>query len=232
MGSVWELKKRVYEANIALPRHGLVKFTFGNASGIDRESGLIAIKPSGVPYGELTPDSMTLVDLDGAIVEKGLRPSSDTPTHLVLYNRMPDIDGIVHTHSTYATAWAQALHSIPCLGTTHADHAPNDILCTRQLHDDEIGGDYERETGNVIMETLGGGQPLRTAMILVASHGPFTWGASPEDAVYAAVVLEELARMAYLTFAINPTATSISRALHDRHYSRKHGTNAYYGQDG
>jgi len=205
-------------------------YTFGNASGIDRESGLIAIKPSGVPYEELTPDSMTLIDIDGAIVEKGLRPSSDTPTHLLLYNRMPEIGGIVHTHSTYASAWAQACHAIPCLGTTHADHAPNDIPCTRQLHEDEISGDYERETGNVIMETLGGNHPLRTAMILVASHGPFTWGKTLDDALKNSVVLEELARMAYLTFAINPTASSISRALHDRHYLRKHGGGAYYGQ--
>lgn len=228
--TIRKLKERVYQANMELPRQGLVMYTFGNVSGIDRERGIIAIKPSGVPYEDLTPDSMVLVDLDNKTVESGLNPSSDTNTHTALYRAFPDIGGIAHTHSTYATSWAQAETPIPCLGTTHADHLPGPIPCTRRLTDCEIAGDYETLTGMVIAELFEFISYEEIPMALVAGHGPFTWGDSPEKAVYNSVIAEQLAKTAYLTRAINPGAPALAKALIDRHYYRKHGDSAYYGQ--
>lgn len=225
-----ELKERVYKANMELIRRNLVLYTFGNVSGIDRERGIIAIKPSGIPYDELTPDSMALVDLDNNVIEGSLNPSSDTKTHTALYRNIPSIGGIAHTHSTYATAWAQAQRPIPCLGTTHADHINGDIPCTRVLTDEEIHGDYEEETGKVILECLQGLSREEVEMILVACHGPFTWGETPEKAVYNSVVLEELAKTALLTKLLDPSAEAIKKTLMDRHFLRKHGNDAYYGQ--
>ena len=225
-----ELKERVYEANMELFRKKLVIYTFGNVSGIDRERGIIAIKPSGIPYDELTPDSMALVDMDNNVVDGSLNPSSDTHTHTALYRNIPSIGGIAHTHSTYATAWAQAQRPIPCLGTTHADHINGDIPCTRVPTDEEINGDYEEETGKVILECLQG-LSREVEMILVACHGPFTWGETPEKAVYNSVILEELAKTALLTKLLDPTAEAIKKTLMDRHYLRKHGSDAYYGQE-
>ena len=230
MASLDELKERVWEATMELPRRNLVVYTFGNVSGIDRERGVIAIKPSGVPYEELTPDSMALVDLDNRVLDDGLNPSSDTKTHTVLYRHFPAIGGIVHTHSPYATAWAQALKPIPCLGTTHADHVPGDIPCTAVMSDKQIKRDYEEETGLQIIERFRELSYGDVEMVLVACHGPFTWGSTPEKAVYNSVMLEELAKMAFFTTLIDPSAQPIKDTLLMKHFRRKHGAGATYGQ--
>ena len=224
------LKHAVWEANMALPKYGLVTFTWGNASGIDRERGLVVIKPSGVPYEQLKPEDMVVTDLEGRVVEGRYKPSSDTPTHVVLYRAFPDIGGIVHTHSPWATAWAQAARGIPALGTTHGDYFYGEIPCTRPMTEAEIKGDYERETGNVIVETFRGRDPLAIPGVLVRSHAPFAWGRDVHEAVHNAVVLEEVAKIAARTIAINPAVGPMDRHLLDRHYLRKHGAGAYYGQ--
>ena len=227
-----ELKERVFRANLDLVRHNLVIFTWGNVSGIDREKGLVVIKPSGVDYDSMKASDMVVVDLKtGETVEGELNPSSDTPTHLILYRTYPDIGGIVHTHSTYATAWAQAGKDIPNIGTTHSDYYHNDIPCTEDMTEKEIKGDYELETGNVIVKRLNQGNinPMHTPGALVKNHGPFAWGKNPDNAVYNAVVMEQVAKMAYLSFAIN-SETSMNPLLVEKHFSRKHGPNAYYGQ--
>ncbi len=225
-----ELKQAVWEANLQLPKHQLVKFTWGNVSGVDRERGLFVIKPSGVPYEELKAEHMVVCNLDGEVVEGDLRPSSDTPTHALLYKSLPTIGGIVHTHSPWGTVWAQAGKPIPALGTTHADYYYGSIPCTRALTDDEIGGDYEYETGRVIVETLGETNPLSMPGVLVRSHAPFCWGKDAADAVHNAVVLEEVAKLAYHSLALNPNLAPMQQSLLDKHYLRKHGKNAYYGQ--
>ena len=227
-----ELKKRVYEANMLLPKYGLVTFTWGNVSEIDRESGLFAIKPSGVDYDKLTPDDMVIMDLEGNKVEGRYNPSSDTPTHLELYKAFPEVGGIVHTHSTEGVAWAQAGRDIPCYGTTHADTFYGPIPCARALTPEEINGEYEKETGKVIIEEFAkrGLDSLAVAAVTVRNHGPFAWGKDEKAAVYNAVVLEEAARMARYTEAINPEVTEVPQDLKDKHYLRKHGKNAYYGQ--
>ena len=224
------LKQRVYECNIDLPRKGIVIYTFGNVSGIDRDAGVVAIKPSGVSYDEMTPDDMVIVDLDGNLVEGKLRPSSDTATHLVLYKHFPRIGGVAHTHSKFAVVWAQATKPIPILGTTHADHLPVDIPVTDVMSDEAIARDYEVETGRQIIERFKDLNPDEVMMVLVAGHGPFTWGESPEKAVYHSVVLEEMAQMALYTLMVNPNTPPLKPALIRKHYERKHGKNAYYGQ--
>lgn len=227
-----ELKKKVYEANMDLVRHGLVIFTWGNVSGIDRERGLVVIKPSGVDYDTMTPDDMVVVDLHtGEVVEGSLRPSSDTPTHLVLYRAWPEIGGVVHTHSTYATAWAQAGIDLPNIGTTHADYFHNAIPCTADMTEAEVKGQYELETGNVIVNRfrLGAINPVHTPGVLVKNHGPFSWGKDPHEAVHNAVVMEQVAKMAFVAYSVNPRLT-MNPLLIEKHFSRKHGPNAYYGQ--
>lgn len=226
------LKQAVLEANLDLPRYGLVTFTWGNVSGIDREKGLVVIKPSGVPYDELKADDMVVVDLDGNVVEGHRKPSSDTPTHVALYKAFDGIGGIVHTHAPWATSWAQAGRDLPALGTTHADYYYGPVPCTRPMTADEIRGAYELETGNVIVETFRtrGIDPLAVPGVLVHSHAPFNWGKDAHEAVHNAVVLEECAKMALHTFALNPKAPPMDQALLDKHYFRKHGANAYYGQ--
>ena len=227
-----ELKKKVYEANMDLVRHGLVIFTWGNVSGIDRERGLVVIKPSGVDYDTMTPDDMVVVDLHtGEVVEGSLRPSSDTPTHLVLYRAWPEIGGVVHTHSTYATAWAQAGIDLPNIGTTHADYFYNAIPCTADMTEAEVKGQYELETGNVIVNSfrLGSINPVHTPGVLVKNHGPFSWGKDPHEAVHNAVVMEQVAKMAFVAYSVNPRLT-MNPLLVEKHFSRKHGPNAYYGQ--
>ena len=228
-----ELKKKVCEANLALVRHGLVTLTWGNASAIDREKGLVVIKPSGVAYGSMTPEDMVAVDLNGNVVEGRYRPSSDTPTHLVLYRAFSSVGGIVHTHSTYATAWAQAARAIPNLGTTHADTFHTDVPLADEISDDRIRAAYEEATGDTIVETFRRLKidPEETPAALAVHHGPFTWGRTAEKAVENAVVLEEVAKMAAITVALNPSA-QMNSALVEKHYSRKHGPNAYYGQRG
>ncbi len=226
------LKKKVYEANMDLVRHGLVIFTWGNVSGIDRERGLVVIKPSGVDYDTMTPDDMVVVDLHtGEVVEGSLRPSSDTPTHLVLYHAWPEIGGVVHTHSTYATAWAQAGIDLPNIGTTHADYFHNAIPCTADMTEAEVKGQYELETGNVIVNRfrLGAINPVHTPGVLVKNHGPFSWGKDPHEAVHNAVVMEQVAKMAFVAYSVNPRLT-MNPLLVEKHFSRKHGPNAYYGQ--
>jgi L-ribulose-5-phosphate 4-epimerase len=230
MASLDELKERVWEANMELPRKNLVICTFGNVSGIDRDRGVFAIKPSGVPYGELTPDSMVLVDLDNTVVEGTFKPSSDTKTHTVLYRNFPSIGGVVHTHSTYATVWAQAQKPIPCLGTTHADYIPGEIPCTAVMSDEQIMHDYEEETGNQILECFRKRSYEEIEMVLVACHGPFTWGVTPEKAVYNSVILEELAKIALYTMLLDPDVQPLKNSLLSKHYNRKHGTDATYGQ--
>lgn len=227
-----ELKKQVYDANMQLPRRGLVTYTWGNVSGIDREKGLFVIKPSGVEYDDLTPEKMVVMDLDGNRVEGTLNPSSDTKTHLELYKAFPEIGGVVHTHSTYAVAFAQARRDLPALGTTHADYFYGAVPCTRVLTAEEIDEDYEKNTGKVIVETLArrGLNPVYLPGVLCACHGPFTWGKDAAQAVYHAVVLEETAKMAQLTFSLDPNAQSAPQHILDKHFSRKHGPNAYYGQ--
>ena len=228
--SLEQLREEVLEANLELVRQGLVIFTFGNASGFDPETDLVAIKPSGVPYEQITPQDLVVTDLEGNIVEGELRPSSDLPTHLALYRAFPGVNGVVHTHSRYATAWAQAGVEIPPYGTTHADYFPGPIPVTPPLEADEIKIDYELNTGHAIVRRFGNLDPLRTTAVLVAGHAPFCWGETVGTAAHTAVVLEELARMAYLTLTIRADTAAISEALHHKHFHRKHGPDAYYGQ--
>ena len=225
-----QLKEQVFRANLALVEHGLVTFTWGNVSGINRELGVFVIKPSGVPYETMRASDMVVVDLMGQVIDSQYKPSSDTPTHLALYQAYPDIGGIVHTHSTNATAWAQAGKAIPALGTTHADYFYGDIPCARALTDAEINGDYERNTGLVMIETLGETPPLSIPGMLVKEHAPFAWGSDADNAVHNAVVIEEVANMALKTLLINPDVARLNSALLNKHYLRKHGKNAYYGQ--
>lgn len=227
-----ELKSNVFKSNMLLPEHKLITFTWGNVSGIDRKSGLIVIKPSGVSYEKMSVDDMVVVDLSGQVVSGKLSPSSDTATHLALYQAYPDIGGIVHTHSRNATIWAQACLDIPALGTTHADYFYGDIPCTRAMTEEEIITAYEHNTGEVIIETLNNRSLTALEMpgCIVASHGPFTWGETSEDAVHNAVVLEELSAMALSTLSLNHQQVRMPQALLDKHYLRKHGANAYYGQ--
>ncbi|HIF8245463.1 L-ribulose-5-phosphate 4-epimerase [Klebsiella pneumoniae] len=225
-----QLKQQVFEANMDLPRYGLVTFTWGNVSAIDRQRGLVVIKPSGIAYESMTVDDMSVVDLQGHVVEGRWRPSSDTATHLALYRRYPDLGGVVHTHSTHATAWAQAGLAIPALGTTHADYFFGDIPCTRALSAQEVDEAYELNTGQVIIETLGEANPLHTTGIVVYQHGPFAWGKDAHEAVHNAVVMEEVARMAWIAHGINPQLQPIDSWLMNKHFQRKHGPNAYYGQ--
>ncbi|SBH34874.1 L-ribulose-5-phosphate 4-epimerase [Klebsiella pneumoniae] len=225
-----QLKQQVFEANMDLPRYGLVTFTWGNVSAIDRQRGLVVIKPSGIAYESMTVDDMSVVDLQGHVVEGRRRPSSDTATHLALYRRYPDLGGVVHTHSTHATAWAQAGLAIPALGTTHADYFFGDIPCTRALSAQEVDEAYELNTGQVIIETLGEANPLHTPGIVVYQHGPFAWGKDAHEAVHNAVVMEEVARMAWIARGINPQLQPIDSWLMNKHFQRKHGPNAYYGQ--
>jgi len=224
------LKEEAWQANLDLHHHGVVISTFGNVSAIDRSEGVIAIKPSGVPYTELKVEDMVVVDLNNQVVDGDLNPSSDTRTHLVLYNHFSDIAGVVHTHSTYAVAWAQALTPIPIYGTTHADHLSVDIPCTEIMTDKAIKGDYEKETGIQIIERFKTLDYREIEMVLVAGHGPFTWGKSAQSAVYNSVILEELAKMALLTQSIQPDIAPLKQTLVDKHYLRKHGKDAYYGQ--
>lgn len=225
-----QLKKQVLEANLLLPKYGLVTFTWGNVSGIDRESGLVVIKPSGVPYEGMTEENMVVVDLDGKRVEGKWKPSSDTPTHVELYKAFPALGGIVHTHSRWATTFAQAGLDIPAMGTTHGDYFYGDIPCTRKMTPQEIAGEYEKETGRVIIETFAGKSPADIPGVTVHSHGPFAWGRDAMDAVHNAVVMEEVAFMDWHAMMINPAAGRMQQELLDKHYLRKHGKNAYYGQ--
>ncbi|ADH60124.1 class II aldolase/adducin family protein [Thermoanaerobacter mathranii subsp. mathranii str. A3] len=226
------LKKEVLEANLEIKNKGMVIYTWGNVSGIDRRQGLVVIKASGVSYEEMTEDHMVVLDLEGNVIEGRYRPSSDTPTHLALYKAFPEIGGITHTHSPWATAWAQASRDIPVYGTTHADYFYGTIPCTRAMKEEEIKNDYEVQTGNLIIRTIKekGLDPLKVPGVLVSGHGPFVWGKNPGEAVYNAVVLEEVAKIAFMTENINSHASPICKALLDRHYFRKHGSNAYYGQ--
>ena len=225
-----QLKKQVLEANLLLPKYGLVTFTWGNVSGIDRESGLVVIKPSGVPYEGMTEEDMVVVDLDGKRVEGKWKPSSDTPTHVELYKAFPALGGIVHTHSRWATTFAQAGLDIPAMGTTHGDYFYGDIPCTRKMTPQEIAGEYEKETGRVIIETFAGKSPADIPGVTVHSHGSFAWGRDAMDAVHNAVVMEEVAFMDWHAMMINPAAGRMQQELLDKHYLRKHGKNAYYGQ--
>jgi L-ribulose-5-phosphate 4-epimerase len=224
------LREEVLEANLELVRRGLVLYTFGNASGISREEKLVVIKPSGVPYEEMKPEHLVVVDLDGKVVEGNLRPSSDLPTHLILYQAFPNIGGVTHTHSEHATAWAQARKAIPCFGTTHADYFHGSVPVTSTLTQAEITSEYEKNTGTAIARTFERMDYAAIPAVLVANHGPFTWGPDVAAAAHNAVILEAVARMAYLTVSISESAESIGRDLHDKHYLRKHGSSAYYGQ--
>lgn len=224
-----ELKKEVYQANLGLVRHGLVILTWGNVSAIDRKTNLVVIKPSGVSYESMKVEDMVVVDLDGNVVDGTLRPSSDTPTHLAIYKAFAEVGAVVHTHSTYATAWAQACLPIPNLGTTHSDTFHHAVPCTAEMSTEQISRAYEAETGTVIAEAFEGMNPMHTPAVLVAHHGPFTWGKSAKDAVQNAVILEEVARMTSITVALNPTV-QMNEDLVEKHYNRKHGANAYYGQ--
>ena len=224
-----ELKQKVYEANMLLPKYGLVTFTWGNVSAIDRETGYFVIKPSGVDYEIMKPEDMVVMDLEGNRVEGRYKPSSDTPTHLELYKAFPEIGGIVHTHSSYATSWAQTGRSIPCYGTTHADYFHDAIPCTTDMTEEEVKGAYELETGNVIVKRFEGLNPVHTPGVLVKNHGPFSWGKDAHDAVHNAVVMEQVAKMASIAYAVNPQLT-MNPLLIEKHFSRKHGPNAYYGQ--
>lgn len=225
-----ELKEIAWKCNLELFNQKLIIYTFGNASAIDRKKGVFAIKPSGVPYDELKPNDMVVVDLENKAVEGKLRYSSDTKTHTVLYKNFLEINGVVHTHSPFSVAWAQSLKPIPIFGTTHADHLTSEIPCTSIMNKKMIKGDYEEETGNLIVQTFKNISYKETEMVLVACHGPFTWGDTPEKAVYNSVVLEEIAKMAMYTLQINPTAKQIKKELIDKHYMRKHGKFSYYGQ--
>lgn len=228
--SYTELKREVFEANLELQKRGLVIYTFGNVSQIDRAKGVIAIKPSGVAYEDMRADDMVIVDLDNQIVEGKLRPSSDTKTHTHLYRHFNDIGGVTHTHSTYATAWAQAKLPIPCLGTTHADFVYGAVPCTGEMSIEQVARDYEEETGVQIVRAFAELDPLAAPMVVVAGHAPFTWGKDAAKSVYHAVILEEIARMAYLTRTLAPQGDLLATAVMDKHYFRKHGKNAYYGQ--
>ena len=223
------LKEETLEANLELVRRGLVLYTFGNASGIDRDEGLVVIKPSGVDYDRLKPEDMVVTDLEGAVIEGSLRPSSDLKTHLALYQAFDGIGGVVHTHSEHATAWAQAGRDIPALGTTHADYFHGPVPCTRELTDEEINGDYVLNTGKAIIQRFSAIDPLAVPGVLVAGHAPFTWGLTPHDAAHNAVVLEAVAKMAFMTLLLNPKS-GVSNVLLDKHYFRKHGKNSTYGQ--
>ena len=225
-----ELKQTVFEANMQLPKYGLVTFTWGNVSGIDRESGLVVIKPSGVAYETMSAENMVVVDLDGKVVEGKYRPSSDTPTHVELYKAFPKVGGIVHTHSSWATSWAQAGRSIPCYGTTHADYMYGEIPCVRNLTQEEIDEGYEKNTGTVIISYFQDRDYEAVPCVLCKNHGPFAWGKDPAEAVHNAVVLEEVAKMATRCELINPHLEPAPQRLLDKHYYRKHGANAYYGQ--
>lgn len=224
-----ELKELVFKANVDLVKHHLVLFTWGNASGIDRDKGLVVIKPSGVSYDGMTADQMVVVDLDGNVVEGSLKPSSDTATHLELYKSFGHVGGVVHTHSTYATAWAQSGKALPVIGTTHADYFGNDIPCTRDMTREEVSVQYECHTGSVIVETFNNLNSKHIPGVLVKNHGPFTWGNGPDEAVDNSVVLEEIAKMAFIAFSVNPVLT-MNPFLSEKHFSRKHGDDAYYGQ--
>ena len=224
-----KLKEEVFHANLDLVKHGLVIFTWGNVSGIDREKGLVVIKPSGISYDEMRPKDMVVLNLYGQVVEGKLKPSSDTPTHLVLYRQFGQIGGVVHTHSEWATSWAQAGKGIPALGTTHADYFYGEIPCTRKLTKEEIEKDYELETGRVIVERFTDIDPNAIPGVLVNNHGPFSWGTDPQNAVHNAVVMEEVAKMTFRTLQLNPEST-MDQELLDKHFLRKHGKNAYYGQ--
>ena len=225
-----ELKEKVFKANLELVKQNLVIYTWGNVSGIDREKNLIVIKPSGVSYDTMKAEDMVVVDLDGNVIEGNLRPSSDTPTHIELYKAFPDIGGIVHTHSEYAASWAQAGRDIPIYGTTHADYFYGDIPCTRDLTKEEIDTAYEKNTGLVILETFKDKDENAVPGVICKSHGPFSWGKDPAEAVYNAKVLETCAKMAFFTESINPKAARLSQYILDKHYYRKHGKDAYYGQ--
>ncbi len=225
------LREQVLKANLELNNRGLVVYTWGNVSGIDRERGLVVIKPSGVKYETLTADQLVVVNLKGEIAAGDLRPSSDLPTHLELYRRFPNIGGVAHTHSTYAVAWAQALISLPCLGTTHADHFYGSIPCTRPLSQEEVQDQYELNTGRVIVETFKGLDPNSMPAVLVGQHGPFTWGKDADDAVKNSVILEEVAKIAWITAGVGGNKRAVPQYLLDKHYLRKHGKNAYYGQN-
>ena len=223
------LKNEVFQANLELVKYGLVIFTWGNVSGIDREKGLVVIKPSGVSYNDMKPDDMVVLDLDGKIIEGKMKPSSDTATHLELYKAFPEIGGVVHTHSTYATAWAQAGKDIPSIGTTHADYFSDAIPCTRDMTETEVKGEYEKETGTVIIERFKELNPNYIPGVLVKNHGPFSWGKDANDAVHNAVVMEQVAKMAFIAYNINPNLT-MNDLLIQKHFYRKHGPGAYYGQ--
>lgn len=224
------LREEVLEAHLEIVRRGLVLYTFGNVSGFDRESGRCVIKPSGVPYNDLTPDQLVITDINGTVLEGSLKPSSDLPTHLVLYREFADVAGVVHTHSRHATAWAQARRDIPCLGTTHADYIRGPIPVTDAMPPDDIHHQYELNTGHAIVRRFHTLDPLETPAVLVAGHAPFCWGASPSEATHNAVIVEELAHLALLTLTINAQAEALSEHLRDKHFLRKHGKDAYYGQ--
>ena len=228
-----QLKQQVLEANLLLPKHGLITFTWGNVSGIDREKGLVVIKPSGVEYDDMCADDMVVVDLEGNVVEGHYKPSSDTPTHLALYKAFPTLGGVVHSHSRWATSFAQAGRGVPAMGTTQGDYFYGEIPCTRKMTPEEIAGQYELETGNVIIETFKQRNidPAQVPAVLVHSHGPFTWGTDPFNAVHNAVVLEEVAFMDFHAMALTPNLSPMQQELLDKHYLRKHGPGAYYGQD-
>ena len=232
MSKYKKLKEEAYLANMEIPKHGLAIYTFGNVSACDRDAAVFAIKPSGVPYDELTADDMVIVDFDGTKVEGAMNPSSDTPTHAVIYRNFTCAGGVVHTHSPYAVGWAQGIRDIPIFGTTHADHLPGDVPCTEPMSDEMVKGDYEIETGNQILQRFAADNlsPEEYEMVLVACHGPFTWGKNAMKAVYNSVVLEELAKMALITERVNPDAPRLKKTLINKHYERKHGSNAYYGQ--
>ena len=225
-----DLREQVLDGNLELVRRGLVLYTFGNASGISRNEGLVVIKPSGVPYESMKPEDLVIVDLEGKTVEGSLRPSSDLPTHLVLYKALPTIGGVAHTHSRAATSWAQAQREIPCFGTTHADYFEGPVPVTKPLTPAEIRKDYERNTGLAIVRCMGKRDPLHTPGVLVAGHAPFCWGKTPAEAAHNSVLVEEIAMMALNTLTANPKARPISKALHEKHFFRKHGSSAYYGQ--
>jgi L-ribulose-5-phosphate 4-epimerase len=225
-----QLREEVLEANREIVRRGLVLYTFGNASGYDRPSGLVAIKPSGVPYPDLKPEDMVITDVNGKLVEGDLRPSSDLATHLALYRAFEGVGAVVHTHSRYATAWAQAQREIPCLGTTHADYIRGSIPVTEHMVPDEIKSEYELNTGHAIIRRFAHMSPLETPAVLVAGHAPFCWGQTPAEAAHMAVIIEELAHLAFITLTINADAAALSDSLRDKHFFRKHGTTAYYGQ--
>ncbi|MCP8897679.1 L-ribulose-5-phosphate 4-epimerase [Gilvimarinus xylanilyticus] len=229
--SYTELKREVYEANMQLHHRNLVVYTWGNVSQIDRDKGVVAIKPSGVAYEDLKVEDIVVVDLENTVVEGKMRPSSDTKTHTHLYRHFDNIGGVTHTHSTYATAWAQAQEPIPCLGTTHADYAYGDIPCTAVMSDAQIERDYEEETGVQITDCFTGKNPVETPMVIIAGHAPFTWGKDAAQSVYHAVILEEIAKMAYLTRTLKQSVQPLKQGIMDKHYLRKHGKNAYYGQN-